>query len=420
MKTTIALSTVALLMTSAAAYADCSANGNTVVCSGLDPDGFDDSTDFLSVTVEPGAVVTDSGDAMKIEGFGNDLTNNGTIDGGDEAVVGGDLLTVTNNGDILASDKAIDTEGFDGLWLDNYGQIVAGDKAVRAGPDSAGVGGNGLTLFNAAGALIDAGDEGVETGNDALIENFGTIIADEDAIQLGENGWIYNEGDILSRGVDGDGIDIDSGQIENTGLIASTAPDGAGVDVDAAFGDLIVINSGVIAGATGILVEDGSGGPANTVSQQIANFGVIQGFGGDAFYLGAGRDLVAMGAGSLLIGAGRFGDDDDGMFFDFGYFDSFAGVFPSLFGGQGIDQLGFADVSSRDVLTSFGAQGALTLDVFGAAGQSTVSLFEFEKIVFADGAYRVGSTGLSPVPLPAGGVLLAAALATLALRRRRG
>ncbi len=409
-------------MTTAASHADCSDAGAQIICQGTDRDGFSDDRDGLTLTVRPGAAVSDDKDALKLEGDGNRVTNRGTINGGDEAIVGGTALTVVNRGAIFAGDKGIDTEGSDGLRVINAGLIDAADKALRAGPDDDGIGGRDLHLTNTATGVILSGDEGVEAGDDARVENAGRITAAEDAVQIGEHGVILNSGIIASVGDDGDGIDIDSGRIENTGQITALATTGAGIDVDAAGFDLEIVNTGLIRGNTGILVEDGTTDTANTQSQIIDNAGLIEGTGGMAFALAGGRDVLTLYQGGALIGAGDFGSGNDVFGFGLDYFDTAVGAVAGgavIDGGTGFDRVSLASVLSSDISGLTETSQGVLLSLYDDS--ASVLLSGFEQIGFADARFRIAADGvLAPVPLPAGLVLLVGALGALGLARRRG
>ncbi len=426
MKKLLMLSTLGVLpMTALPAAADCTLAGTTVTCIGADANGFEDATDGLTVNIGVGDSVEDDKDALKIEGDGNTVNNDGLIAGGDEGIVGGNTLTVNNTGDITADDKGIDTEGFDSLTVINTGTIVAEDKAIRAGDDG-GVGGDFLVLENLAGALISsATDEGVESGNFADIYNEGIIEAGEDAVQVGEDANIINYGEINSFGVDGDGIDVDSGYIENGGVISTVSATGAGIDVDAAAGDLVVYNLGDIVGNYGILVEDGSGGDANTVSQTIINEGIIEGFGGTALSLAAGADVLEMYQGSALIGAADFGTGEDLLYFGLDFFDDAIGAFAGgalIDGGDDFDTVLFEDVASTDITGASLIGDVLSLTLFDGPLEAVLTLTSWENFSFTDGDFGLGDI-VTPaaVPLPAGILLLGGALGAMgATRRRRG
>ncbi len=424
MKKLLLISTLGVLpMTAIPALADCSKTGDTVTCSGVDANGFEDASDGLTVNIGVADVLTDDKDALKIEGDGNEVNNDGLISGGDEAIVAGNGLTVNNTGQILAEDKGIDVEGFDDLTVINSGSIVADHKAIRAGDDG-GVGGNNLVVENGVGGLIRSDtNEGIESGDNAYVLNEGTIEAFEDGIQVGEDALIENFGDIVSFGDDGDGIDIDSGTIDNYGLISSAAPTGAGIDVDAADGDLVVTNTGTISGGYGILVEDGTHDDANLQSQTIINEGLIEGTAGTALFLAAGEDVLEMYQGSALIGAADFGSGDDLLYFGLDYFDDAIGAFAGgalIDGGDDFDTVFFEDVASTDITGASLSGDILSLTLFDGPLEALLTLTSWENFSFSDGDFALDDI-VTPaaVPLPAGVLLLGGALGALGVARRR-
>ena len=403
------------------ARADCaSTDFGLVVCTGDDADGLADATEGLVVEVRPGASVGSPDDAIAL---GEDATvfNQGAISGGDGGVVGGAGLTVENAGSIEAADKAIDADGEDGLSVVNTGTIAAGDKAIRAGD------GAGASLDNEG--VVEAGDEGFEAGDDAVVINRAgaSIVAVDDAVQVGRGAFIDNGGLIESTGPEGDGIDIDDGTILNSGTIR--AAEGAGIDLDGEgpdggpVGEALIDNSGLIEGTTGILVETGEGGVANTASQTVFNEGVVRGTSGVAIDLGDGSDLVVSVLGGEIDGATLLGAGDDALLFHIDPGQTASASFGLFDGGSGFDEVQFNNFTT-DALSAEAVEDGFLVSLTQAATSLTATLTSFESFIFDDATLSAADLGgagpgPAPIPLPAGLPLLAAALATLGLMRAR-
>jgi outer membrane autotransporter protein len=188
----------------------CVQDGTSVVCEGIDPDGFENAVeDGLDVLVEPDALV------LNVDGNGLDL--------GDDNVV------------------------------DNQGTInVAGD-GIHAG--------DGNTIINSSADTIIAGGSGIVTGDDSDIANPGTITADGDGIETGANSIVDNSGTITA-GDDGmtvgDGSDVlNTGTIESLD-IAILAGDNHNADLDGD-GNAGIVNEGIIdSQVDGIFAGDNS------------------------------------------------------------------------------------------------------------------------------------------------------------------
>lgn len=395
-------------------------NNGSIFSTADEDDGIQVGSD--AVIVNNGAIASTKDGVNAEEGL--QLTNalGATIAGDDDGVQAEDDATVVNHGTITSGDKGIDTEGFDNLEVTNTGLIDAADKGIRAGADDDGEGGSGFVLNNSG--TITAGDEAIETGDGAQISNAGTIESEgDDAIQLGEDAIIVNaeSGQILSAG--GDGIDVDSGQIINEGVIRSTAEGEAGIDVDEGDSELAIINTGEISGEYGILVENGLTDPvldpANTQSQNISNYGLIEGTGGIALSLWEGDDTLSLFDGATIVGDAYFGGDNDRL----NLLGSDLGLVANLFdGGEGLDTVDFGLNLFSNVQSLFWDGSAFDLtyavdDVSWDLRLSNWEQFYFNDVSFDSvDAFRAVATY---VPLPSTVGLLALGALVLAPRRRR-
>ena len=471
------------------ALADCNdvspGGGDTVTCdatSVLDgPDAIetreiDDGSSDVTVVVETGASLdtTASGaDAIKLKDSDNAVENSGTIDGGDEAIVLGedgtvdnftggvikaqdqgivgeneddsdaDGITVNNAGLIMTEDRAINVGSGAGLKVVNSGTIMAGDEGIQGGDfvevENSGsitakekgidANGTGLILTNEpTGSITSTANEGVEAGDDAIILNAGEIKAFDDAIQVGENATIVNDGLIENTQtaqdlIDDpsleaqDAIDIDSGFISNasTGRIISTVD--AAIDFDPTTDASVIDNAGVIKGTIAVNTAKAEGSdPADEGQQTINNSGLLEGTSGLALDLGLGDDTLNMMMGGTMMGRADFGAGLDSLIFDTNYvFDmDFAGG-ALLDGGDDFDTVFFDNLLFSD-LTIKGLTGDtvefLVFDTY------ELNLTSWESFSFSDDT-RVAFDQLAPVPLPAGAVLLGSGIAAMAVARRR-
>jgi len=468
------------------ALADCDdlspGGGDSVTCTATDvfdgPDAIetrflDDGSKDVTVDVLSGAVIdtTASGeDAIKLKDDNNTVNNAGTINGGDEAIVGGDGLTVRNDGTITAVDQGIvgeneDDEDADGVRVLNNGNIITEDRAINVGD------GVGLFVENNAGALIQAGDEGIQGGDGLTVENAGTISAVkktidangefvsitngatgvirstanegieaednatiinrgliqgfDDAVQVGEGAYIENYGTIENTQTQADldadpgleaqdSIDIDSGTIYNEGTIRSTT--NSAIDYDPGAATSTILNRGLIAGTIAVNTDDG-----DTAGQEIFNAGTLVGTEGLALYLGQGQDKLVNLQGSEIVGGGDFGAAADELVFEVDYFDDSIGLFAdgALFdGGEGEDTVSFLGLTSAAISGVSLVNGEVLLSLLGTGGEATLRLLSWENFQFADKTLNVDGL-VAAVPLPAGLLLFGTALAGLGVASRR-
>lgn len=412
-----------LALAAPALSATCITTGLSVNCAGSVTGGFSSGTAGLSVRVAAGAGLTnDTGDAVRVRGANVTVANYGTISGtrpaeqgGSDGVDGGDGLAVLNSGTITATGKAIDADKRNGIYIQNHGTITAQDKAIRNAD------GTGSTLLN-AGLIDSIADEGFESGDRALVMNYGTIRGSDDAVQVGENAVIQNYGLIESvrRGGDAadpqDGIDIDSGTIYNAAGAVIRSDDDAAIDYDGSVIASEIHNHGTISGAIGVLTD-----PANLARQLIVNHGLIEGRDGTSLDLGAGSDEVRLSAGSRLLGDALFGTGDDILVLGASiYGDVTDGV---MDGGAGNDTILFTGLAFADIFSVALDDRVMTLSFDGREGRYALQLTSWERFTFSDASYDwadVAALSPSAVPLPGGAALSLGALAALAGLRRRG
>lgn len=415
---------VALGALAAPAFAACvEGPQNVYVCSGTNQTSrLKDGSDNVSVTVNGGArVEVDDKDAIRLDGDGSMVVNNGVIKttvpaGTDEDDIkadgvqsDGESLTVTNSGSIEAAAKGVKADDKNGLTVDNTGSIIGGIEGIDGADD--------FTLTNGGGArVVGLTDDAVSAG-DVTIVNYGLI-----------------------ESVTDDGVDADSGLIENYGVIRSNSDSAtdepAGVNVDAEGEDdqpaptLIVRNSGGgrIEGAVGIEYEQNipdpdpdKGKTSSTAKQIIENGGLIYGRSGVAVRMGPdqGDSRITLMDAGIFQGDVIFGAGDDLMAFrDIVGTGALGGVFDGM---GGTDTADFSSFLKRgDLLGAVIAGGVLKLDFNNINSLAASASFRnFERFRFMDGDYASSSFAVAPAPLPAALPMLALALGGLAALRRR-
>ncbi|MEO1548947.1 MAG: VPLPA-CTERM sorting domain-containing protein [Pseudomonadota bacterium] len=466
---TTALGTTLFGTAALATCSDFSPGGNdTVTCSGTITDEIDDGSDGVTINILPGTDWTvskpdtraiDIGDSAKVnvqadatdgkakveatdadairvdKGTATDpsiVTNDGNIIGGSDGVQGKDYLVVNNNagGTITAAKNGVEAEGRDNVTVTNFGLIDAAAKGIRARPDGAD-GGSDNTLVNVG--TVRAGTEGFEAGDTATVVNTGLIEAGEDAVQVGNGADIQNlaGGVIRSNGLFdpdegkmvGDAIDMDSGTVYNEGEILSAVD--AAIDFDGnetGIGEIINTQTGVIRGAQGITVEKGPVEPANVSAQIIENYGVIEATNGLALDLGLGDDAYTHGATAMIIGGADFGGGEDILDVKGGAMGALGGASLATFdGGADTDTVLLEDYALTDVSFTTEAGGTVLMSLMNGGSQSlTARLLNWENAVIGQTTYSIASLAtVTPVPLPAGVLLLGSALFGLGALRAR-
>jgi len=298
---------------------DPASSGQTVTCSGNDPDGFQagGGIDNLTVNVLPAATVSDGGGsaAIGVNDF-NTITNTGTLVAGSSStgIFAGVNNTITNTatGTVTAGDDGIGIFVFGNSTVTNAGAITTGSATRPAGGILAI--GDDNTVINTATGTITVGHDAAgifAQGNRATVSNAGAITAGDFGVGIAFNGFfstLTNSGQIIG-GDDASGIVLlgDSNTITNRGTISVGGGSAVGIDVTSISGHNDIINTGTInvgAGATGILSTSFGG------SGTVFNSGTINAATGFAAieFCSCGGNVLTLGPGSvingLVIGAG--------------------------------------------------------------------------------------------------------------------
>jgi hypothetical protein len=147
------------------ARADCqpdpASSGQTVICTGIDHDGFaaGAGVENLDVRVRPNAIVRDNGVAAIDLNNRNTVTNNGTITTqGIFGILVGNRNTITNNNEILAGAMATAIDVGNNNNVTNNGDITVD----VAGTAFFGVNANTFTNGNGGTINLAAGGTGIE------------------------------------------------------------------------------------------------------------------------------------------------------------------------------------------------------------------------------------------------------------------
>jgi len=320
------------------ARADCqpdpASSGQTVICTGIDHDGFaaGAGVENLDVRVRPNAIVRDNGVAAIDLNNRNTVTNNGTITTqGIFGILAGNRNTITNNNEILAGATATAIDVGNNNNVTNNGDITVG----VAGTAFFGVNANTFTNGNGGTINLAAGGTGIElfgTGGDTVtnngaitggistvgIESFGShsTIINNGTITLGKAnpspsvGIFVNDhttvinNNAIEIGLGGEGIQADGArnQITNNSSI-TVGMLGVGIDAGAAH-NRIINNSIITAGLNGIGIWTG-GGFLGAGPNHIGNFGSIT-------TRGLGTEAVLMQNGGSLFNAGTISNTTPG------------------------------------------------------------------------------------------------------------
>jgi uncharacterized protein with beta-barrel porin domain len=292
------------------ALADCQPNpavsGQTVICTGNAPNGFqaDPGVDTLTVRVRPNTTVHDNGSVAISVNDDDRVNNRGTISNhagnfGVTGVLAGDNNVILNPGEIKLG------LGGTGISVGNNNVIRSnGDITVgQSGTGIFGVNANTVTVGTTGTINLGAGSAGIEllgSGNDTVVNNgiitgaastagivsfgFNSTITNNGTITLGKANPSPSVGVLLNGNttftnnntitVDNGGEGVEAGgsfnTIINNGTITA-GTNGVGILAGAITGNNTVINNGMIStsghGADAILVQNGG---------SVFNAGTIQ------------------------------------------------------------------------------------------------------------------------------------------------
>ena len=285
------------------ARADCqpdpAASGQTVICTGNDPNGFQAApgVDTLTVRVRPNATVHDNGFAAIAVNDDNRVVNRGTIVNHALAgILAGDNNTIVNRGEIKAGVIGVGIFVGDNNVVRNRGDITVGQDGTGILSVTAN------TVTNTATGTINlaAGAFGIELlgfGNDFVVNN-GTITGAASTagiVSLGDSSTIINNGMItlgkanVSASV---GIAINSNTLLTNNGTIQVGVGGEGIEADGSF-NTIINNNTITVGKNGVGILAGVLSGTNS----IVNTGTItvSGMLGDAIVMQNGGSVFNAG-----------------------------------------------------------------------------------------------------------------------------
>lgn len=255
----------ALPLLSRPAEAACSpaaASNVSATCTGATTDqnapyGYGAATaDNLAVTVVQGASVT--GTSYGITFNTGTVVNSGTITGtNDRGVYGASSAIVTNYGTI---------SGFAGVDAGLVGAVT--NYGTITGTASDGVSGRNITVVN-AGTITGLGFDGVYASGTSTVINSGSITGAASGVYALADITVTNSGSISGVNY---AISAQNGSanVVNSGTIALTNTSGAAISV---FGNLNLVNSGIITSASFGISAGGTADVTNSGSILVNGFG---------------------------------------------------------------------------------------------------------------------------------------------------
>ncbi len=247
--------------------------GATIVAgnNGVENDGAGEVLNRGDIDAAKNGIVVGDGVFSNLDNddFTQGVTNSGTIIARDgSGIIAGELADITNGqdffggfaGDITATEDGIRAGG-NATVIQNFGLIDAGDDGIE-------VTGTFSIIRTSGDSSISAGDVGILTADQGLIDNKGSISATTAGIQAGDESEILSSGTIMGEG---------------DGIIA-----GSGYNQDATFASQGIINSGTI-DVDGDGIRAGNNNIVQNTSVETINAG------DDGMALGDGNDVLNTG-----------------------------------------------------------------------------------------------------------------------------
>jgi uncharacterized protein with beta-barrel porin domain len=306
----VAVAAIAGAMLPTAARADCQPNpavsGQTVVCSGNAPNGFqaDPGVEPLIVRVGPNATVHDNGSVAISVNDDSRVNNRGTISNhaGNFGVTGisaGDNNVILNSGEIK-------------LGLFGTGIFVGNNNTIRSSGDITigqdgtaifGINANTVTITSTGTVNLGTGSTGIElfgTGGDTVTNN-GTITGAATTIGIesfGFNSTITNNGTITlgkATGSPSVGVLLNGNTTFTNNNTITVGTAGDGVIAEGSF-NTITNNGTITAGANGVGVWAGPVTGNNAIINNVGATISTSGHGGDAILVQNGGSVFNAGA----------------------------------------------------------------------------------------------------------------------------
>lgn len=311
----------------APAVAQCVPNnplaGGTVICSGIDPNGFSDNDPNLTIAVQPGAEVNNFGaPANNAPGNSHTITNSGSISTmGDfaEGILVNDANTITSNGSIsttgidadainaddnntITNTGSISTTGIisDAIDVDNGNTVTNSGTILTSDLGAFGIFADDNNTITNSGSIQTTGNTGnaIDADDGNTITNSGTISTTNSfsrGIEANDNNAVLNTGSIQTNGDNADAIDGNDGNtITNTGTIITTGDLSDGLNAN---DNNTIVNTGsvTVSGADSDAVDVDN----NTT---VINSGLLRSINDNALeFDGVSNELILL-PGSIMIG----------------------------------------------------------------------------------------------------------------------
>jgi outer membrane autotransporter protein len=264
--------------------------GSIVNCDTEEPNPYEGgigttaTTTDLTVNIAEGAELTSTTVGVALADGGT-LENQGTITARETAITGTnqanrDGITINNSGTIVSTTGAAIVSDLTDSVINNSGTITAQDLGIQV-VDSTIDNSGTLNVSNEGAVALDA-------GSDSSVDNSGSIRSDGVAIDLGTRSTLINSGTITGNGTSA----VNSGSevtIDNSGTITG---DGTGVILGSGS---TLTNTGTITG------NDGFGIIANG-AVSIDNAGSVNGGSTGAIELNGGNNTLTLRTGSDIQG----------------------------------------------------------------------------------------------------------------------
>ncbi|MEN3974558.1 right-handed parallel beta-helix repeat-containing protein [Emcibacter sp. SYSU 3D8] len=247
--------------------------------------------------------------------YGNFVSNAGSVKGGQTGIeISGSANYVDNTNSIVGtnedgvhvltgSSNTIDNEGLieggdDGVDFESGSNDLYNYNSVYGQSDGVEMSGGNQYVYN-SGTIEGEFDNGIRsTGDDDLIYNWGSILGNDDGVSFnGEDNTLNNYSTV--RGYNDDGVDIngEDNTVYNNGSITG---EDEGIEIDGDRNSVQNDNEGSIIGLEGDGIDINSG-----TNNSIANEGLIQGYweGIDNYY----GNLTVDNYGGSIVGQNRDG-----------------------------------------------------------------------------------------------------------------
>jgi uncharacterized protein with beta-barrel porin domain len=312
----LAVAAASALLPATEAYADCQPNpavsGQTVVCSGNAPNGFqaDPGVDNLIVRTGPNATVHDNGSvAISVNDFSR-VNNQGTISNhpgnfGVTGIFAGNNNTILNPGEIKLGLGGTGISVGDNNTIRSSGDITVGQSGTAI------VGGNANTVTITSTGTLNLGASGIGIemfGDGGMVTNNGSITGAASTTGIESFGFgatVINNGTITLGKTTGSqtfGVLLNSASTftNNNTITVGTSANGV---VAEGFFNTVTNNGTITAGANGVGVWTGAAGGENTVTNNVGATISTSGHFGDA---------VLMQNGGFLFNAGTISNPTAG------------------------------------------------------------------------------------------------------------